>query len=259
MNKPCLLVDAPDPAVVRLTLNRPDKRNALSIELIAQIRDAARAAASETGRRVLIIGAAGPAFCAGLDLQEAAVPASAEQSAHLLAEMYEAIASSPLVTIAAARGAAMGGGAGIIAACDFAVVGDDFRLSYPEVHRGLVAALVTCLLRRQISDRSVRELVLLGQTIDATEAMQRGLVTQVVPGEQLDGHAGEIASQVCKGAPGAIARTKRLLDELSGRPIAEDLKIALRYHLEARNSPEAAEGIKAFLEKRSVAWASRPC
>jgi methylglutaconyl-CoA hydratase len=254
VTEPCLLIESPHPAVARLTLNRPAKRNALSIELIEQLRDAVRSAADEVGRRVLIIAAAGPAFCAGLDLSEAADPALADRSAHLLVEMYEAIANSPLATIAAARGAAMGGGAGIIAACDFAVVADDFRLSYPEVHRGLVAALVTCLLRRQITDRSVRELVLLGQTVNAQESLQRGLVTKVVAGEQLDHQTGEIACQVCKGAPGAIARTKRLLDDLSGRPITAELQIALRYHLEARNSAEATEGIKAFLEKRAPQW-----
>lgn len=253
MTETCLIVDSPDPAVVRLTLNRPAKRNALSGALIEQLRDAVRNASRGSGR-VMIIGGAGPAFCAGLDLAEAAIPALADRSANLLAEMYEAIATSPLVTIASARGAAMGGGAGIIAACDFAVVADDFRLSYPEVHRGLVAALVTCLLRRQISDRAVRELTLLGQSITAGEALQRGLVTKVASDAKLDEQIGELACQVCKGAPGAIARTKRLLDELSNRPIGEDLKIALRYHLEARNSAEAAEGIKAFLEKRQPRW-----
>ena len=156
--------------------------------------------------------------------------------------MYEAIATSPLVTLAAARGVAMGGGAGIIAACDFAVVTDDFRLSYPEVHRGLVAALVTCLLKRQVSDRSIRELVLLGQTLNAKEAMQRGLISRVVTGEALDQQTGEIVSLVCKGAPGAIARTKRLLDDLSGRPIGANLQIALHYHLEARRLDRGSRG-----------------
>jgi len=172
--------------------------------------------------------------------------------------MYETIATSPLITIAAAQGTAVGGGAGLVAACDFAVVADDFRLGYPEVHRGLVAALVTTLLRRQLEDRKVRELTLLGQTVDASSAYELGLVNRVAPAARLHESALELAREACKGAPGAISRTKKLLDELSPRPIAEELRRALEYHLAARGSAEAVEGVAAFLEKRPPKWGPRP-
>jgi methylglutaconyl-CoA hydratase len=251
-DNPTLISEHPDPAVTILTLNRPDRRNALSIDLLEQLRGAVESAQSEPGRRVLILRGAGPAFCAGLDFNEAADPALSHRSSRALAACYRAICTSPLVTIAAAHGAAMGGGAGLVAACDLAIAADDLRLAYPEVHRGLVAALVTCLLRRQLHDRQIRELTLLGQAVSAERALQLGLINRVVPRATLDDAAAALAAEARRGAPGAIARTKTLLDQLD--PIAPLLDHALEFHLQARNSDEAKEGIAAFMEKRPPKW-----
>jgi methylglutaconyl-CoA hydratase len=152
----------------------------------------------------------------------------------------------------------MGGGVGLLAACDLVVAADDLRVGFPEVRRGLVAALVTALLRRQLSDRVLRELVLLGRTITAAEALSVGLANRVVPPDRLMDEAASLATQAVRGAPGAIARTKRLLDDLAARPIVDELGRALQYHLEARDAAEAAEGIAAFLEKREPRWDVRP-
>lgn len=252
-----LLIDAGDPQITLLILNRPEKRNALSIELIDAVRNAVLAAADDPNRRAIIIRGNGPVFCAGLDLNEAADPARTARSAEALAAMYEAIVTSPLVTIAAAQGAAMGGGAGLVAACDFAVASEDLKLGYPEVHRGLVAALVTCLLRRQLGERQVRELILLGQSLSTEQARPLGLINHISAADHLLGDALNLARQACKGAPGAIARTKKLLAESGDVPIAEELRRALRYHLEARHSAEAAEGVAAFREKREPNWPPR--
>src|SRR3954462_8222542 len=119
MSESVVQIDRADPQVTVLTLNRPDKRNALSIELMEQLTHAVGAAKDDLARRVIIIRGAGPTFCAGLDLKEAAEPLNAHRSATAAAAMFEAIATTPLVTIAAAHGAAMGGGAGLVAACDF--------------------------------------------------------------------------------------------------------------------------------------------
>jgi methylglutaconyl-CoA hydratase len=250
-----LLIDATDPAVTTLTLNRPDKRNALNIQLMERLAEAVSAAAAEPIRRVIVIQGAGPAFCAGLDFHEAQRPEHAHRSSEALAALYLAICRCPLLTIAAAHGAAFGGGAGLLAACDIVVASDDLRLAYPEVHRGLVAALVTCLLRRQVSDRMLRELVLLGQTLTPADALRLGLVNRIVPAATLAGAALELARQACKGAPGAMARTKALLDSL--QPIEAELKLALHVHRAARDSDEAREGIAAFFEKRSPVWPPR--
>jgi methylglutaconyl-CoA hydratase len=175
-----------------------------------------------------------------------------------LAGVYEAICRSPLVTIAVAQGAAMGGGVGLLAACDLVVASDDLRIGFPEVRRGLVAALVTALLRRQLPERVLRELVILGQTITATEALRHGLVNRLVSADRLVAETANLVGQVLQGAPVAIARSKVLLDDLAPRPITTDLVHAVRYHLEARDDSEAAEGIAAFLEKREPRWGPRP-
>jgi len=252
-----LLIDNSDPAITILSLNRPDKRNALSIELNYAIKQAIENADKDFNRRVIILRGEGPVFCAGLDLKEASDPTKAHNSAAGLGEMYQAICASPLITIAQAHGVAMGGGAGLVGACDFAVVSDEFRLAYPEVHRGLIAALVTTLLRRQLNDRQVRELVLLGQAIDANSAHELGLVNRVVPLGRLKEAGMELAREACKGAPGAIARSKTLLDDLSIRPISLELNRSMQYHLAVRSSAEAQEGVAAFLEKRAPRWGPR--
>jgi methylglutaconyl-CoA hydratase len=253
MTEPHLLVDRPDPRVATLTLNRPDRRNALSVDLLLALRSAIEELSSEPALRVIILRGAGPAFCAGLDFREALDAANSHRSAEALAGVYRALCASPLVTIAAAHGGAFGGGAGLIAACDLALAADDLQLGYPEVRRGLVAALVTCLLRRQVSGRRLREILLLGQTLSAREALDAGLVNRVVPAASLSAETLSLAAAVTEGAPGALARTKRLLDDLDG--LQADLATALNVHVSARDDAEAHEGITAFFEKRPPRWA----
>jgi methylglutaconyl-CoA hydratase len=250
-------IDNADPAITVITLNRPAKRNALSIALMEQLHAAVTAATADLNRRVMILRGNGPAFCAGLDLAEASDVTNSDQSATALANVYRAIWQSPLVTIAAVHGAVMGGGIGLMSACDLAMAADDLTVAFPEVHRGLVAALVTVLVRRQVSDRALRELVLLGQSISANQAMSMGLIIRVTSAGELRTETHDVALQVLKGAPGAIARTKRLLDELAPRTMSSELDHALQYHLQARDAAEAREGIVAFLQKRAPVWGPR--
>jgi methylglutaconyl-CoA hydratase len=244
-------------ATATITLNRADKRNALSVQLLDELLAAINSASADLNRRVLILRGNGPAFCAGLDLKEASDPSNNERSARALADVYKAIAQSPLVTIAAVHGAVMGGGIGLIAACDLVLAADDTSIAFPEVRRGLVAALVTALVHRQVADRMLRELVLLGQTITANQAMSIGLVNRVVPLHQLQTEAKGLAAHVLQGAPNAIVRTKRLLDGLFPHPISGGLDYALQYHLQARDDAESAEGIAAFLARRPPVWGPR--
>jgi methylglutaconyl-CoA hydratase len=251
-----LIIDDTEASIRVFTLNRPQKRNALSIDLMTMLADAIDAT-HQLQKRVLILRGNGPVFCAGLDLQEARDQSNSEQSARALARVYLAIAKSPLITIASAQGGAFGGGVGLIAACDIAIASDDLRIGFPEVHRGLVASLITALLCRQLPQRLVRKLILLGSTIEADEALMIGLLQGVVPAENLLPATLRLARAACDGAPGAIARSKRLLDELTARPLEADIERALTDHLSARNSPEAREGIAAFLEKRKPIWPAR--
>jgi methylglutaconyl-CoA hydratase len=168
-----------------------------------------------------------------------------------------ALVHSPKVTIAAAHGAAVAGGAGLLLACDLAVAAGDLRVGFPEVRRGLVAGMVMTLLRRRALERDARELLLTGELVDAERALAMGLVNRVVAPEKLVPAAELLAMEVVQGGPQAIAHTKALFNRLWPRPFADDLEEALALHKEVRVSSEAAEGMLAFLEKRSTRWAPR--
>lgn len=242
------------PHCIRLELNRPEKRNALSTPLLQELCNAIEKANEDPQKRVLLLSGSGPVFCAGLDLNEAMDPSKAHSSAQMVAKTLHTLYSSPLVTIACAHGAAMAGGAGLLAACDIKLITEDFRLGFPETKRGLVAGLVMTLLRRQMSENHLRELLLTAEPIDALRAKEMGLVKKFVEKERLIEEALTLAQSVIQGAPQAIAQTKQLLDNLHHRPLSEDLQIALEAHMQARCSEEAEEGITAFLEKREPSW-----
>jgi methylglutaconyl-CoA hydratase len=158
------------------------------------------------------------------------------------------------VTIAAVHGAAVAGGAGIMSACDFVVAAEKTKIGYPEVRRGLVAGLVMTFLRRQVGERNMRELVLGGELIDAERAREIGLVNRVVAPGQLINEAQKFADSVLQGAPNAVAQTKRLIEELWSTSVKEDVDLALKHHVQARESAEAREGIAAFNDKRPPNW-----
>ena len=141
-----------------------------------------------------------------------------------------------------------------MSACDFVVAAERTKIGYPEVRRGLVAGLVMTFLRRQVGERHVRELLLGAELIDAEGAKEIGLVNRVVARDNLMNEALTFAKSVLQGAPGALARTKRLIEELSWHSVKEDIDLALKYHLQARESEEAREGIAAFNEKRKPNW-----
>jgi len=254
-----VLADSDGPDTTVLTLNRPDKRNALSIELLLQLVAAVAAAEGDPERRILIVRGAGPAFSSGLDLTEAADAARGLRSAELIAQALLALSGSRLVTIASVHGAAVAGGAGLMSACDMAVAAAGTKIGYPEPRRGLVAGLVMTFLRRQLRERDAREILLTGEIFSAERALGIGLVNRVAPTpDAAFAEARKLAEAVRHGGPQAVAATKRLLAELWHRPVKADLDRALEAHLEARNSPEAAEGIAAYHEKRLPKWAPGP-
>jgi methylglutaconyl-CoA hydratase len=165
-----------------------------------------------------------------------------------------AISQTRLVTIAAVHGAAVAGGAGIMSACDFVVAAERTKIGYPEVRRGLVAGLVMTFLRRQVGERNMRELLFSGELIDVARAKEIGLVNRVVAPDDVINEAKRFAASVLHGAPGALAQTKRLVEELRWHSVKEDIDLALKYHMEAREADEAREGIAAFNEKRNPNW-----
>src|SRR5256885_2338220 len=251
---PTILIEKQTPQVTVLTLNRPERRNALTIELLSELNAAIKIASDQPDERVIVLRGAGAAFCTGLDLKEAADQTKAHATAEMVANTLIAISQTRLITIAAVHGAAVAGGAGIMSACDFVVAAQGTKIGYPEGRRGLVAGLVMTFLRRQIGERNMRELLLGSELIDAQRAKEIGLVNRVVAQDDLMSEAQKFADAVLQGAPGALEQTKRLIEELWWRPVREDVDLALNYHVQARESSEAREGIAAFNEKRRPQW-----
>jgi methylglutaconyl-CoA hydratase len=252
---PVVLVEKQSSQVTLLTLNRPERRNALTIELMSDLTTAIEDAAADPAQRVLILRGAGKAFCTGLDLVEA-VKHDPHETAEMVAKLLLALAETRLVTIAMVHGAAVAGGAGVMSACDFVVASDHTKFGYPEVRRGLVAGLVMTFLRRQLRERDLRELLLASELITAQRAYEIGLVNRVVPVADLEGEVQKIVGSVLQGAPGALANSKRLMEQLWSTSVREDIELALKHHLDARESAEATEGIAAFNEKRLPNWVS---
>ena len=249
-----ILTETLRPGVCALTLNRADKRNALSSALLRQLCDAVRALEQDDSHRVLILRGAGSVFCAGLDLQEAADTDNAQQSAELVGEMLHTVYDTRLITIAAVQGAAIAGGAGLMSACDFVLAEAGTKIGYPEVHRGLVAALVLGLLCTQVPRRSARELLLLGEIFDADRAVHMGLINRVCDSGTTFERADELADRVLLGGPQAVRLSKQAVNQFTGDDFRAQLSRALDGHLAARDSDEANEGFAAFFEKRAPAW-----
>jgi len=250
---PVVLIERQTPQITLVTLNRPERRNALTLELLTELVGAIKVASDEAHERILILRGAGAAFCTGLDLK-AATPQNAHATAEMVAKALLALSRTRLVTIAAVHGAAVAGGAGIMSACDFVVAAEGTKIGYPEVRRGLVPGLVMTFLRRQIGERNMSELLLGSELIAAERAKEIGLVNRVVSQENLMSEAQKFADSVLQGAPGALAQTKRLIEELWWRSVKEDVDLALKYHMQARESHEAREGIAAFNERRAPNW-----
>lgn len=252
---PVVLVERQSANTTVVTLNRPERRNALTIELMKELTAAVEAASADETQRLLVLRGAGPAFCAGMDLNETADPSKAHESGGMVAKTLLALSQTRLITIAAVHGAAVAGGAGIMSACDFVVAAEGTKFGYPEARRGLVAGLVMTFLRRQLRERDIRELLFTSELIDAARAKDIGMVNRVVPASELDQEVNKIATSVLQGAPGALTNAKRLLEQLWSTAVKDDVETALSHHMQARESAEAKEGVAAYLEKRAPRWA----
>jgi methylglutaconyl-CoA hydratase len=252
-----VLVERPSPAVTVVTLNRPERRNALTIDLMTQLVAAIDTATADESQRVLILRGAGPAFCAGMDLNETQDASRAHESSGMVAKTLLAVSQTRLITIAQVHGAAVAGGAGIMSACDFVVAAEGTKFGYPEARRGLIAAQVMTFLRRQLRERDIRELLFTAELIDAARAKEIGLVTRVVAADQLESETQKLTSQILQGAPGALMHAKRLLEQLWSTSVKQDIETAIGHHMQARESHEAKEGVAAFLEKRPPRWAAQ--
>jgi methylglutaconyl-CoA hydratase len=238
-------------AVGRITLARREKKNALDYTAARELREALREFAADADARVVLLAADGPDFCAGADLAalHALLDAGASEQlkdAEALGDVFRVMREMPQVVIAAVRGRALAGGAGLATACDIVIAEEGARFGYPEVRVGFVPAMVMALLRRQIGEKRAFELVATGRQVRASEALELGLVSRVVAGSDFDAAVEQIVSELAAMPPRALRSTKRLFYSLDATNFEDGIAQAIRANVEARSTAEFREGIRRF-------------
>lgn len=259
MNQPSVLFHQ-QKGLVTITLNRPDRRNALSRDLIHGLTESFTKVKNEPDVRVVVLTGAGTTFCAGMDLVELQEsmqgghpPDDLWQEAMKLARLFDLIYTLNKPTIAVVNGTAVAGGAGLVSVCDLAIAVDDAKFGYPEVRRGLVAAMVLPHLLRHVGERMARFLLLSGELITAERAVQAGLINEVVVRSSLMERTSELTSNLMEGGPQALAQTKVLLKQFSRQAISiEDLA---QESTAPRLNEECRLGLEAFFNKQPAPWA----
>ena len=244
--------------VATITLNRPDKRNAISYDLIADLLQALDEV-KKSPARVLILTGAGKAFCSGMDLENlkgliGRTPEQNIEDSRTMVSLFRSLYEFPKPTIAAVNGPAIAGGTGLALLCDFTLAVPEAKFGYTEVRIGFVPAIVSTFLLRQVGEKIARDLLLTGRIFDAEEAMRIGLLSEIVPQEQLMARARERADQLLECSPLSIAYTKRLLTEHARAELEEQIEAAIRENAGIRASQDFREGITSFLEKRKPHW-----
>lgn len=247
-----------DEHVATIALTVPEKRNAISAQMVTDLI-AALTHAEESRVRAVILTGSGKAFCAGMDLDELQALAKATlqknfEDARRVSKLFYRIYSFPQPVIAAVNGPAIAGGCGLATLADLTLAVPEAKFGYPEVKLGFMPALVAVFLRRQIGEKHARDLLLTGRIIDAVEAHRMGLVTEIVPGEQLMERAHELAATLATASPTAIARTKKFLLDFDEAAIRSELEAAIDANATIRSTADFQEGVAAFLEKRAPKW-----
>lgn len=240
--------------IAQLTLNRPDKRNALNDALVSGLRESLARANNDPAARVIVITGAGKDFCAGADLSalqkisEASVSENSADARSLM-ELFAMIRELKIPVVAAVRGRALAGGCGLANSCDLVLASENARFGYPEVKLGFVPAMVTAILRRNISEKSAFELLTRGEEISASEAKSLGLVNQVFAEDEFETGVESYLHSFEKISASAIALTKTLLYQMDGLSFREAIETGLDVNVIARMTEDCQAGIARFLKK----------
>src|SRR5258707_968410 len=248
--------------IAKLTLNRPDKRNAINTQMIAELQSALDAIEKSHSRVVIVTGAV-RAFCAGMDWEmqaEIAKQSRAEnqEDSRRIAKMLGRLWSFPRPMIAAVNGPAYAGGCGIATLCDFTLAAPDAKFGYTEVKIGFLPAIVSVFLTRQIGDKRSRDLLLTGRIIEAAEAKEFGMVTEVVPAERLQQRAFELANDLIAASPSSLTRAKQLLTSAAAAGSDQVLELAILGNARIPHSPFLKEFVTFSLGKRKNPWDTNP-
>lgn len=243
-----------------ITLNRPEKRNALSFELVAELKEAFQKAAYDPKVKVIILKAEGASFCAGADiaylqqLQANTYEENLEDSEHLKS-LFEMIYTLPKVVIAQVQGHAIAGGCGLATVCDLVYAVPEARFGYTEVKIGFIPAIVMVFLVRKLGDARARELLLTGELIDAARACELGIVNEVVPAEGLAQKVQQVADLLITSNSGqSMGMTKQMMAEVQQMSIVDALQYAAEQNAVARSTQDCKRGIAAFLNKEKISW-----
>jgi methylglutaconyl-CoA hydratase len=257
MNYQTLLLESSG-NLARITLNRPDKRNALSTQMIAELLTALDEL-EKTRARVVILTGNGKAFCAGMDLEMLQLiakqsPSENQEDSRRIAKMFRRIWSYTKPLIAAVNGHALAGGCGVATLCDFTLAVPEAKFGYTEVKIGFLPAIVSVFLIRQIGEKRCRDLLLTGRLIQASEAKEFGLVNEIVPSDKLLDRANELAQVLVDASPVSVTRAKHLLTSAAAASLDHDLERAILENARIRCTPDFKEGLASFLEKRKPNW-----
>lgn len=246
--------------ILTITLNRPDKRNALNPALIEELTAALREAETSSCGVVILTGA-GTAFCAGLDLEhlETMTAHTAEENrrdSENMARVLRSLHDFPKPVIAAVNGPAIAGGMALATIPDFTLAVPQAKFGYTEVRVGFVPAIVASFLLRQVGEKHTRDLLLTGRVMQAQEALQLGLVTQIVAAEELMRTAHALAQSLLLNSPQAMQSVKRLLARHARRRLDEEIEDAIEANAQQRATEDFREGVQAFLHRRRADWPS---
>ncbi len=247
--------------VATLTLNRPEKRNAISFELIDDLVQALNEVA-KSDAIVLIVTGAGRAFCSGMDLDnlKALLGRSPEQNlqdSQTMVQLFRSLYEFPKVTIAAVNGPAIAGGTGLALLCDFTLAVPDAKFGYTEVRIGFVPAIVSTFLLRQVGEKQARDLLLTGRIFGAEEAARMGLINEIVPADNLMSRARELAELLMENSASSLRATKQLLTDHARLELDAHIDAAVRENAAIRSTADFREGISSFLEKRKPVWTGK--
>jgi len=250
-----------DGGVATITLNRPEKRNAISFELIDDLLRALEQV-EKSEAVVFIFKGAGKAFCSGMDLDnlKSLLGSSAEQNlqdSQTMVRLFRALYEFPKVTIAAVNGPAIAGGTGLALLCDFTLAVPDAKFGYTEVRIGFVPAIVSTFLLRQVGEKQARDLLLTGRIVGADEAARMGLITEIVPAENLMTRARQLAALLMENSPASLRATKQLLTNHARAELDVQIESAVRENAAIRTTADFREGISSFLEKRKPVWTGK--
>jgi methylglutaconyl-CoA hydratase len=249
-----------DGSVARIWLNRPEVRNAFDGLMVTELRKTLFDLGTHDDVRVIVLGGRGRSFCAGADLtwMKAMAGFTREENlreAQALADLFFTVYESPKPVVARVQGAALGGGAGLVAACDIPVAALGTEFGFTEVRLGILPAVISPYVLAKIGESAARELFLTGERFEAVRALEIGLVRAAVPEDDLDAAVEARVQALLQAGPRAIAEAKALIREVAGRRVEDVQRYTVERIADVRISPEGQEGMRAFLEKRKPNWA----